>query len=671
MAGDFKRLLLWTILLSLGVFGIIALLSWLAAGLSPGETFINLTNPVRSRPDNAWEWVAIVVANLCGLAVIEGIILTLLINWVSNRKSRHLSGEARYDFIFSKPHATILGGHPLVANMAADLINSADNEYVLIQTRGDIPELRKQIKSLVGSEDDVEKIVIYTGSRTSMHELRELRLHTSTAIYIIGESEEIDGTSTDALNLECRDIINRLYEESQPSEVKIDCHVMLLNPSSFKAFQFTDIPSEKNGIFRFFPFGYYETHARQVLTSRPENSDNPYIPLDGRDGISFYTPERVHLIVIGMTDMGKAMAIEAAHIAHYPNFLNPSLGNPRTLITFIDRDAKEGMAQLSAEYRDLFLLARRRFIKADYSGIVSDETFDPLNDPDSMSPYAGNYLGENLIDIEFEFIEGDVYTSVIQKYLSESCSPAGNKAIKDLTTIIVACEDSGEAFSIASNMEDAVYDHALQILVYQKKSGALVETLASGKTAGERAKFAALKPFGMAGDFSYVRLNDDMLPLLVAYVYKCVDEKVHFSYIDDAEVRKMLEELWRGMESTKGKSLTAYRRSNIYCADAMASKVRAVVRAQKESAPLDDDILAATEHNRWVIEQLLTGMRPVDVSYAGRLPVTEKDERFMLKSRNVHPDLISYSLLAESAKTYDKAIVTSPLLLTRLGRTLR
>lgn len=65
--------------------------------------------------------------------------------------------------------------------------------------------------------------------------------------------------------------------------------------------------------------------------------------------------------------------------------------------------------------------------------------------------------------------------------------------------------------------------------------------------------------------------------------------------------------------------------------------------------------LAKVEHNRWVIEQLLLGIRPVDRSYAGRLPIEDKELKKELKAQNIHTDLVSNEILG-SSQYYDEEI---------------
>ena len=66
--------------------------------------------------------------------------------------------------------------------------------------------------------------------------------------------------------------------------------------------------------------------------------------------------------------------------------------------------------------------------------------------------------------------------------------------------------------------------------------------------------------------------------------------------------------------------------------------------------------LAKVEHNRWVVEQLLLGMRPIGPEFAAALPIEDDDLRATLKSRNIHPDIVSNDVLGKT-KAYDEGIV--------------
>lgn len=691
MSGNFTPIFLWSLGLSALIFCVLWGFAMIVTDWSAGDAFMQMSNPFVKEPDarqpDLWEWLAIVVFNLFGLFVLNGIILTLLVNWVSNRRERHEKGEARYENIFKSRYAVIIGGHKIVASLARDLISKPDIDYVLIQTQREPALVRKEITAEVDNRKTLHNIVIYSGDRTSWHELEELHLDKAKEIYIIGETRDIDRSSHDAINMQTWEIINQ-HLSTPPSEEKrqrVPCHIMFEYQSTFKAFQITDLKLQDSRLFSFIPFSLYENWAQQVLISNIKDHDGEpfYLPLDGKEGISYDSPERVHLIIIGMSKMGTSMAYEATQVAHYPNFNNPGMGRPRTLITFIDRNARREMLFTMGRSRNLFKLARWRFVEApeeifptseepwqiydSSSRIEKNENKiypwnDPLTDPDLHSPYYGGYLGEDFIDTDFEFIQGDIALPSIQKYLSDAC---GDK--KSKTTIAVCFPIAVETMSTALYFEPSVYEDAQQIWVYQPESGALTEAIRYGLTGRGYEKYRKLRPFGMIEKCDYFERMNSVMPKLVAYAYACLSADGYSSfaekYFKSRSVSEFIAEVdryWKDITQEDGKSAVAKKWSNIYCANSFPIKVRSMsIDIDKEGVLEDLGIimkLAETEHNRWVMEQLLMGFGPVDKNYSGKLPVEDREERNRLKSMNIAPDLISNSRLGKT-QAYDMEIV--------------
>lgn len=686
MSGKFVTLFFWTLLFSFLAFaGIYGLIRWCGVDWSFGETFIQLTNPSTSNYGwsgaDAWEWAAIVVTNLFGLVALNGVILTLLVNWVSNRKERYENGDARYKYIFGKRFAVIIGGHEIAASLARDLIANPNIDYVLVQTQRAATAVRREIEAEVSDKDGMKQIVIYRGDRASWHELEELHLEKAQEIYIIGEPFHIDKTSHDSISMETWRLMNGHITKGEAAR-QIPCHIMFEYQSTFSAFQHIDIYVTNNQAFRFIPFSRYENWAQQVLISgKRSGNDTPYyLPLDGKKGLGYNSDQRVHLIIAGMSKMGIALAIEAAHLAHYPNFNNPNIGNPRTLITFIDRNAKREMLFFMGRFRELFQLARWRYVTAptdvvkpmDNSWDIYDtieeianrankryKWHDPLNDEDFRSPYYGGFLGENLIDIDFEFIEGDVALPSIQKYISDSCADPKSK-----TTMAICFPIAVETMSAALYFEPSVYKNVQQIWVRQPESGALADAIGTGLTGLDSAKFHVIRPFGMIGQSDYLRRTKSIAPKLVAYAYSLgedtsLSEEYHKSK-DLATFVNAVESFWLDITRDKGKTSIAKRLSNIYCTNSFDTKVRSTGIEVPMNTSLQDsdaiELLSKMEHNRWVIEQLLLGQRPVTKEYADRLPMDENDEtRKELKRKNIHPDMISNEKLGETIR-YDREI---------------
>lgn len=695
MSGSFWPLFGWALFFSTIAFlGIWCFLSWIGVDWSLGDAFIQMTNPSSSSLGvfdvNYSEWFAIVVTNLFGLFVINGIILTLLVNWVSNRKDRHEKGEARYNHIFDKQFCVIIGGHKIVASLTRDLLKNYDKDFILIQTQRDPIEVRREIAAEVKDSKAIRKVVIYSGDRTSRHELQELHLQKAREIYIIGEPFSIDKTSHDSISLQTWDIItdsrNDNLEAEKKSEnkgedfhgKKIPCHIMFEYQSTFSAFQFTDV--KENDTYRFIPFSLYENWAQQLLIKKSyKDTHYIYTPLDGKEGISYESDQRVHLIVVGMSKMGLAVALEAAHIAHFPNFENPKVGNPRTLITFIDRDAKREMLYLMGRFKELFKMARWRLVEAPQEIIPPNENGwniydsiseipgsskrefpwnDPLKDEKLKSPYYGGYLGDNLIDIDFEFMQGDVALPSIQDYIKNACADKRSK-----TTIAVCFPVAVESMSTALYFDSSVYGDVQQIWVYQSESGALADTISEGETGKNKSKYHSIRPFGMIEKCDYMERIHSVLPKLVAYVYDNIGKSTPSDYVPPIAENFMnkVEDNWLAISSRKGgKSAIAQRWSNIYCANTFGTKLRPLRLKygidNLLTEPETIDMMAKVEHNRWVIEQLLLGLRPVDRFYKGPFPNVSKEEKANLKSLNIHTNIVSNELLNDSEREYDKEI---------------
>lgn len=707
MSGEFKRVLKYVVVGTASVLGLLIIIGLIfGSDLKSGEAsvqkemtwlpwdiFVQLTNPGIKDSASWFDITMMVLTNIAGIILINGLLLTCLVNWVFERRERFAKGESRYDNIRDTKFAVIIGGHRIVASLAKDLIGKY--EYVLIQSQRNPEKLRQEISAEIEDEAQLRDVIIYSGDRSSWNNLADLNIEYAQEIYIIGEPMHIDGTSHDAINMLCWDLINEHIDVSRSQ--RIPCHIMFDYQSTFSAFQYTDLKLEHSKTFRFIPFSMYENWAQQVLIGGTDGN-NRYCPLDGHVGLSYSSYQRVHLIIAGMSNMGMALAIEAAHVAHYPNFNNPHTGRPRTLITFIDRNAKREMMFFMGRFKELFQLARWRFVKApdDVVHNYSDSSWDiydtiseiaegsnqnypwnnPLEDERYGSPYFGGYLGDDFIDIDFEFIEGDIALPSIQKYIKDACADNTAKTVEynsinatslpdatSKTTIAICFPIAVEAMSAALYFDPSVYENVQQIWVQQSETGALVDAVRNGLTGLDNARFAVLRPFGMIDKCDYLTRINNLLPQLVAYAYSCLDKGTTFSkeykQMDEMTFLNSVRENWIAITQEGGKSAIAKRWSNMYCANSFGTKIRALgVDLSTKGDILDSTMLshlARVEHNRWVMEQLLLGIRPVDKSFVGKLPVEDKVLRTDLKSRNIHPDLVSNEVLG-TTQGYDIGI---------------
>ena len=392
----------------------------------------------------------------------------------------------------------------------------------------------------------------------------------------------------------------------------------------------------------YFPLDMLPNQEDKPKNNREPNRKND---LNGNDVhpddikfISDYEDDKhyVHLVVIGMTKMGVAMALEAAHLCHYPNCLTAKA--PRTRITFIDENADRESGYFMNRYDVLFDLARWRYVDATKSKTrKGDQTiyiesnyncrncnlaefrinkklpecasnrecktclkcdsceywYEPLYSPTSKSkfkcdaPNGVSYLSrqngfdENIpgdeffIDIEWEFIKGSLSNHSVLEYLRECAAKDENKIL----TVAVCLDEPHQAISAGLYLPDEVYEKALQVLVYQRYSDSLLKDLSNKNTEGFRYK--KVKPFGMLSQTFSLMSVDHQMAKYINYIYSSGD-------ISLEESEGKLEDEWEKAISKfkEGKSGTASRWSNIYHANTLVTKLRSI--GYNESANYDN-----------------------------------------------------------------------------------
>ena len=535
----------------------------------------------------------------------------------------------------------IIGGNEIVPELVRQLLSEDESLYVLIMTNREVSSLRKRVASLLG--DDEERVVIYSGERVLREDLNHLQIERANSLYIIGEELDIEqsGSHHDVKNMECvklmGDILSHVSEYitaiNTKRREKLLCRVMFEYQSSFSVFQFTDVDSNISSVLDFRPFNYYETWAQNVLICPHLDlkTMNPkYLPLEGACPITEDSSNTVHLVVVGMSRMGVALGIEAAHLAHYPNFVkNPGKGL-RTRITFIDSVARQEMQYFQGHYKELFAVSRWRFMEAGDNDIYYNETghipYDaddqdwrnPLFDQNSHSPYRdveGYSLGKDFVDVEWEFIQGNLEMPSVQCYIRDAARKENVKL-----TIAICFPKDNASFAASLYLPDEVYDeenNVVQVLAYQPYGDAMCSSFKervemAGSVQAHRHnnfnQFAKLKAFGMM-DTCYNISKQQKMERVANLLWKQYDQTYGGRIGGRNDLRKMF-----GKETPlkAGKSLAARQWSNTYAATHLWTKLRSVKWDGKSD--IDDatlDILARLEHVRWNMEQLLLGFAPL------------------------------------------------------------
>ena len=337
------------------------------------------------------------------------------------------------------------------------------------------------------SKESRRKITIVSGNRTSPEDVKKLCLGACKEIFLFGEQGEDD---RDSLNIEC---LKLLSSELASANKNVRCHTLFSRQATFAAFLQQDITNIREHI-DFIPFNLCDHWAKKVFVDCEYSVGGiTYKPLD-REPITEDSEKQVHLVILGTTNMGIALGMQAAQLCHFPNFFTKGI---KTRITFIDENSEKEMDFLKGKTRSLF-----------------DEIDYFYWDVDSGSRMDNTKTKEKFMDFEFEFIRGRFERDEIQAHLAEL---AGRE--NTFLTIASALHDSAAALAAALYLPSAVYESESQILVYQESSYAVVDILSQKAPDGVYRKYRNLYPFGMQSAAYDAAEADDLLPMMIKYTY--------------------------------------------------------------------------------------------------------------------------------------------------------
>ena len=600
--------------------------------IDPGSEYI-----IANNGGKVW---AIVVA-LFGMFLLNGLLVSTMVGYIDSRKDNWMNGKMRYSasqFLFKK-FAVVIGANEMAPTIIRNLLCGRGEGrvyYVVLLTNEDVEKVRSVIESYLSKEEEA-RLIIYNGQLDSKEEISRLHLESATEIYVLGEDshEDVSESYHDVQNMRCvHNIAGYLVGKGVDKEIV--CRVMFEFQTTYSVFQFSDLHDNIRRHLDFIPFNPYENWAQRVLVkgSYEENEQHlnsghhndakcfDYLPLDGNNGISPDSDKYVHFVIVGMSKMGLAMAMQAAQVAHYPNFKiadenGKKVERPlRTRITFIDENADSEMEFFMGRFQNLFALSRYRYIDASNKDCDLDAPWT-----DAVTAEGSEYtaIGDNFLDIEWEFIKGSVEKAGVVQYLKSAAQQA--KPVEgqpsSLFTVAVCHPLAHQAIAASIYMPAEVYDYAQQILVYQREASDIVYNLTSDQTKAHK-RYAKLRPFGMQyADFT--TYNDIHYRAMICnYLYTIigddalVDKILQIDITDKDGCMKFITDAW--------KKLAIFDKwSNIYLANSFESKIRSAGGTLADVSSHYDELVAAIaamkmpmaecEHNRWNMQQLLMGFR--------------------------------------------------------------
>ena len=284
-----------------------------------------------------------ILVMLFQVVVFEGLVLATIVGWTGRRAKRYQNGEVRYHCvgvfkgIFRRnDFAVVIGANEVAPSVIKNLLMHEDkkknslnyahekeNAYVILQTSSNVAKVRQMLQAYL-TEDEYNRVIIYSDLRNSYEGLDALHLQHASEIYVLGENTTLDGGETyhDTMNMRCVNMIAKvlgnekphkrllkrlsrldgkigklnkkiqaIHTESSPKKKKklrienritrlenrlsrinnkIDhrkrvCKVLFEYQTTYSIFQFSDVATEVKEAMHFIPFNRYESWARRVI----------------------------------------------------------------------------------------------------------------------------------------------------------------------------------------------------------------------------------------------------------------------------------------------------------------------------------------------------------------------------------------------------------------------
>ncbi|MCL2181205.1 MAG: hypothetical protein FWB83_08755 [Treponema sp.] len=564
---------------------------------------------------NGNERLLVFLTNIFGMVMFAGILVALFTNTIYQRIARIRNGEIYYSY---NDHVVVIG----YDHICDELIEQhARKDELVLQTSDDVGKVRRVLfYNLNGNLR--KKVNVVSGNRILLEDIEKLNIHKSKVIYLFGDMNE---DAHDSKNIDCLKIIIDILKKT--GRKNIPCHVLFKHHSTFAAFERQEISGVREHI-DFIPINFYDMWAQKVFVKNKYNGGEIiYTPLDHK-AVTAECTRRVHLVILGMSDMGIALGLQAAQICHFPNFITKGI---KTRITFIDKEADVKMNSLKFRLRGLFN-------EIDYSYQYFSENVKNDNKSGKVK----------FTDIEMEFIKAHFEDDEVQKYLEQTA--LGETSY---LTIAVTLHDSSAALAAALYLPPIVFDSGVSVLVRQEQSHAIVSMLSKEREGDIYRKYKNLRPFGMLNKCYEISKADDLLPMMVKYAYDETrfDVEQTITEFDEKIIRENWENKWKESEN-----MPALKASNRYAANFIPVKQRSL--CIKEGVELDREqinLASLIEHNRWVTEKLLVGFRAPTPEEAAEIS-SDKKKREYYKAKFIHQDIVAFHELGEDIKNINVQI---------------
>lgn len=617
--------------------------------------FIDPGNQHMTTSKNGRGWSALIA--ILGVFLLNGLLVSSIVGWIDSRKDKWKSGSIKYKLrhLGKNKFAVVIGANEIAASVIQNLLtpkekgklnfySEGDNKYVVLQTSRDVQEVRNELGARL-CEEYLKKIIIYKALRDSEEELKKLHIEHATEVCILGETSLIDGGESyhDAINMKCLNIIADILKQAELQEKlpqnwhRKVCKVLFEYQTTYSIFLFSDIKDDINNHLVFIPFNRCDSWARRVMAGasycrfaddkvKSLSLNNDYLPLDG-DGIKKDSDAHVHFVVVGMSKMGIAMGVQALLQAHYVNYAAAEKeGNlekmkmRRTRLTFIDTNADSERNFFIGRYQNLFNIVRHRYIDTTAGQGNTLEWNDPMWHENLKWSHLnttkdGQIKKGNFLDVEIEFVKGELESENVRKYLSDISNGENEWVKNSKLTVAICLTQTHQAIAASLYMPISIYEKAQQVWVYQPDAEDIILNLKNTKQADKRYK--KLRAFGMV-DRDYMSNRSLYLKSILVNAMYDLSDGNKFKGFDVKDIDMGIKDKYKEIREMWKKLTIDKKFSNKYFVDTIMQKIRSIIGEPftledlKETINSEDnkEILARCEHNRWNVQQLLLGYSP-------------------------------------------------------------
>lgn len=615
---------IWTLLIVL--FCSVIIVPWIKPF---GKFFVDIFSPVSFRyisyrGGGEYGWYSS-FAYAIGVILISGLLIPIITNYLRTLGNKYKTGTlSKY---FWENHILFLGYDELMIGTLRKVCTPDNKMQVVVAVPENVEVVRSRIKVNL-SEEDYKQVEVIQCNYTDKDDLiKKACVKTVSQLFIIGQP---NGATHDATNQKCLDSIADIVGDKQD----IVCYIYFRNQSSLSLIHRQDFGKDHNKPLwkKTNPFNFHQNIASKLLTGF--DSGNELMTPDYRNkkqNLAVCKNANVHLVILGMTEMGMALAKEMLMVAHYPGH--------RVKITLVDDNAREEMFYFKGRYKDLFNHCKSTFFKLDWRD---------GKQPMECKPQKENVSAKDILDVEFAFIEGSVahpkLTEMIEGWAKEE---------NWVFTLAICTNDSPKNMATALYLPRTLLEggNAVQVWVYQQGDNSMEE-------------FGGHDLYKNLHTFSANEYGDIDLQGSIAYTWAEEVQKAYVRSSSGTTSSKKWHDLsqydrWSTMNNVRsiipklhGMGYEIVKEKGRFQLEYFGDGERAQC-CQLDLSNAEILKLAETEHIRWNADTLAKGFRPTSDEEHRQVKADKENKSKFKKTLFAHDDIRPYSDLDADTQAYD------------------